>query len=80
MGANRQNNKWDIIKEIIFFLLTTVLAFAYWMMVLLLISFLTLSYIHFTIDGIFAMAIAGTVGTDIWYIIRKIKQYRKHSR
>lgn len=80
MEESRQNKKWDIIKEIIFFLLTTVLAFAYWMLMLLLISFLTLSYIHFTIEGIYVLAIVGTVGTDIWYIIHKIKQYRKHSR
>lgn len=80
MEANRQNRKWDIVKEIIFFLLTTALAFAYWMLVFLLISFLTLSYIHFTIEGIYALAIVGTIGNDIWYIIRKIKQYRKRSR
>lgn len=66
----------DIIKDIIFFILTTVIAFAYWMLVFLLISFLTLSYLHFTIEGIYALAVAGTIIVDIVYVWRKIRKYR----
>ena len=36
---NRNHRKTDIVKDIIFFFLTTVFAFAYFMLVLLIISF-----------------------------------------
>ena len=41
---NRNHRKTDIVKDIIFFFLTTVFAFAYFMLVLLIISFITTSY------------------------------------
>lgn len=63
-----------LIKEIIFFLLVTAVAFAWWMLVLLLISFLTLSFWHFTIEGIFFLAVLGTIGVDGYYLIKKIKK------
>ena len=73
----RNNRKIDIAKDILFFFITTAIAFAYFMLVLLIISFVTTSYIHFTIEGIFIMAIVGTVGVDIHYVVKKIKKYRK---
>ncbi len=63
-----------------FFILTTAFAFAYWLLMFLLISFITLSYIHFTIQGIFALAILGTVIVDIFYVRRKIRQRRYERR
>ena len=59
---NRDSRKVDIAKDIIFFFVTTAIAFAYFMLVLLIISFVTISYIHFTIEGIFIMATVATVG------------------
>ena len=74
---NRDNRKVDIVKDIIFFFVTTAIAFAYFMLVLLIISFVTTSYIHFTIEGIFIMATVATVGVDIHYVVKKIRKYRK---
>lgn len=74
---NRDNRKVDIAKDIIFFFVTTAIAFAYFMLVLLIISFVTTPYIHFTIEGIFIMATVATVGVDIHYVVKKIKKYRK---
>ncbi len=67
----------DIVKDFIFFIITTVIAFAYWMLVLLIISFITLSFLHFTIEGIFIAAILGTLCVDIYYIWKTVKKYRK---
>lgn len=78
-SGNGRMRKLDIVKEIVFFLLVTAVAFAWWMLMLLLISFLTLSVLHFTIEGIFILAAVGTIGTDIGYIANKVKQHRKHS-
>ncbi len=74
---NRDSRKVDIAKDIIFFFVTTAIAFAYFMLVLLIISFVTTSYIHFTIEGIFIMASVATVGVDIHYVVKKIRKYRK---
>ena len=74
---NRDSKKVDIAKDIIFFFVTTAIAFAYFMLVLLFISFVTISYIHFTIEGIFIMATVATVGVDIHYVVKKIRKYRK---
>ena len=70
---NRDSRKVDIAKDIIFFFVTTAIAFAYFMLVLLIISFVTISYIHFTIEGIFIMATVATVGVDIHYVVKKIR-------
>lgn len=78
-SGNGRMRKLDIVKEIIFFLLVTAVAFAWWMLMLLLISFLTLSVLHFSIEGIFILATVGTIGTDIVYVVSKVKQHRKHS-
>lgn len=70
---NRNHRKTDIVKDIIFFFLTTVFAFAYFMLVLLIISFITTSYLHFTIEGIFIASILGAVGVGVYYIVKKVK-------
>ena len=74
---NRNNRKVDIVKDIIFFILTTVFAYAYFMLVLLIISFITTSFLHFTIEGIYIMAGVGTVGVDIYYVVKKVRNNRK---
>ena len=74
---NRNHRKTDIVKDIIFFFLTTVFAFAYFMLVLLIISFITTSYLHCTIEGIFIASILGAVGVGVYYIVKKVKKYRR---
>ncbi len=74
---NMNHRKTDIVKDIIFFFLTTVFAFAYFMLVLLIISFITTSYLHFTIEGIFIASILGAVGVGVYYIAKKVKKYRR---
>lgn len=67
----------DIAKEIIFFILFTVAMFAYCMLVLLIISFVTSSFLHFSIEGIFITSIVGMVALDVYYIVRKMKKRRR---
>lgn len=75
-GGNGKYTKLDILKDILFFLITTVCAMVYVMGVLLIISFVTLSYIHFTIEGIFITAVICTVLADAYYIVKMVKKYR----
>lgn len=67
----------DIAKEIIFFILFTAAMFSYCMLVLLIISFVTSSFLHFSIEGIFIASIAGTVALDVYYVVRKMKKRRR---
>ncbi len=67
----------NMIKEFVLFILVTACAFAWWMLMLLLISFMTLSLIPLTIEWIFIIAIVGTVAVDIFYIIKRVRKYRK---
>ena len=78
MGVrNSQDSAIDMIKDIIFFFLTTAFAFGYFMLMLLIISFISLSYIHFTIEAIVVMSVVGTVIVDIFYVRGKIKQRKE---
>ena len=78
MGVrNSQDSAIDLIKDIIFFFLTTAFAFGYFMLMLLIISFISLSYIHFTIEAIVAISVVATVIVDIFYVRGKIKQRRE---
>lgn len=78
MGVrNSQDRAIDLIKDIIFFFLTTAFAFGYFMLMLLIISFISLSYIHFTIEAIVAISVVATVIVDVFYVRGKIKQRRE---
>lgn len=68
----------DIAKEIIFFILFTAAMFAYCMLVLLIISFVTSSFLHFSIEGIFIASVVGTVALDIYYVLRRVKKRRRN--
>lgn len=76
-GEREKFTKMDIIKDFIFFLITTACSMLWVMTVLLIISFITLSYLHFTIEGMFITAIVCTVGVDIYYIVKTVKKYKR---
>ena len=65
----------DIIKDILFFFFAVAGAFLWLMLVLLIISFVTLSYIHMTIEFmmIASVVFAGIIG--IVYIVSKVRKY-----
>ena len=74
---SKWRKRWDMVKEVIFFLIVTAFAFGWWMLVLLIISFVTLSVLHFTIEGIVITSVVGTIGVDIYYVIHRVKELRK---
>lgn len=77
-GRGEKFTKMDLIKDFIFFLITTACSMIWVMTVLLIISFVTLSYLHFTIEGMFITAIVCTVFVDINYIVKTVKKYKKY--
>ncbi len=67
----------DVVKDLLLFFFVVFGTAAYVVLILLIISFLTLSYLHFTIEGmLIAGAVCGALA-GIYYIVRTVKKYRR---
>ncbi len=77
MASDNRKKARDVAKEIIFFVLVTVLAYVYFFVVLLVISFVTISFIPFTIERIFIISLIGMVVVDVFYVMKRIKKNKE---
>ena len=68
-------DKRDLAKEIIFFFIRTILAFAYCFVMLMIISFMTVYFLPLKFETIIVLSIIGTILYDIYYILKKVKQH-----
>lgn len=77
MSSIFEHHKLDLVKDIIFFFVTVAVTFGYVMLLLLIISFITLSYLHFNIEGmmIFSGICAAVAG--VFYIVKTVKKWHK---
>lgn len=66
----------DVVLDIIFLFVTTALAFGWMLLMLLIISFVTLSYIHMEIDMMLVVSAVFAAVISVVYIIKKVKKYR----
>lgn len=67
----------DLIKDILCFFLMVGCTAGYVILLLLIISFITLSYLHFTIEGILITgAVSGGIA-GIYYIVKTVQKYRR---
>jgi hypothetical protein len=67
----------DIIKDILCFFLMVGCTAGYVILLLLILSFITLSYLHFTIEGILITgAVSGGIA-GIYYIVKIVRKYRR---
>ena len=70
----------DIVTDIVFFFVSVALAYGWMLLMLLIVSFVTLSYIHFEYS---VMKIAASVFATVIalvYIISKVRKYNGLSR
>jgi hypothetical protein len=67
----------DLVKEIIFCIITMALAFGWVILMLLIISFVTLSYIQFNIKWMLLFSGICAVAAGIIYVVQTTKKYRK---
>lgn len=77
MNWLRQGKRMDILKDIIMLIIITILSYAYWFVMLMIISFITLSYLHLTIEMIFILSGAGTLIVDVFCIVKTMKKYKR---
>lgn len=72
---NATFTKFDVVRDIIGFFVIIAIAFGWMMLMLLIVSFVTVSYLHFTFDGMLIASGIVTAVIGIVYIIRKAFVY-----
>ncbi len=65
----------DIVLDIIMFFVCVAGAFGWMMLMLLIISFVSLSYLHFKFDKMVLASVIAAIVTAIVYIILKARKY-----
>ena len=68
----------DLIKEIIFCLITMAFSFAWILVMLLIISFVTLSYLKFNIKWMIVVSVIGGILAGSLYVVSSVKKYKKY--
>ena len=73
----KQGRRMDVLKDVIMLIIITAISYAYMFVMFMIISFVTLSVLHFTIERIFILSAVGTVIVDFFCIWKMVKKYRK---
>lgn len=68
---------FDIVKDIIFFFVVVAVAFGWLLLMLLIISFVSLSFLHMEFDHMVIASIVFAIVAGIVYIIVKSRKYVK---
>ncbi len=84
-NADEMNEKYhdnpftarDIILDIIMFFVCVAGAFGWMMLMLLIISFISLSYLHFKIDKMMIVSVIAAIATAVVYIVLKARKYTR---
>lgn len=67
----------DVVMDVIMLFVTTVIAFGWMLIMLLIFSFVTLSYIHIEIGTMLTISTIFAAVIFVVYIVRKTVKYRK---
>ena len=67
----------DVILDILIFFLRIAIAFGWMMLMLLLISFVSLGYLHFKIESMVIVAVVTAAIVGVHYIYKMVVKYRK---
>ena len=67
----------DVILDSLIFFLRIAIAFGWMMLMLLLISFVSLGYLHFKIESMVIVAVVTAVIVGVHYIYKMVVKYRK---
>lgn len=67
----------DVVKDILFFFVAVAIGFGWMLLMLLIISFVSLGYIHMNIEKMILVSIICAVVVGIYYIYRMTVKYKK---
>ena len=70
----------DIVKDLIFFIIVVGAAFGWSVLCLLIISFIALSYLHFTFEGILIASGIIAAVVAVFYLIGIVRKYHKQDK
>lgn len=70
----------DLAKEFIFCIITMALAFLWVLIMLLILSFVTLSYLHFNIKWMILISLLCGIAAGVVYVVSTVKKYKKYYR
>jgi hypothetical protein len=76
-----QENRFDplgIIKQILVFIAVSAISFGWTMLVLLIVSFVALSYITIKLDTMILISVAVMLLFDAAYVIGRIRKKNRH--
>lgn len=68
----------DVVRDILGFFVTTAIAFGWTLLMLLILSFISLGYLHFKFDHMVLCAAVVAAATAVYYLVRKVNKYRKY--
>lgn len=74
--SSKEYDARDIALDVLGFFLTAGVAFGWMMLMLLIISFVSLSYLHFDIKVMILISLAFALIVMVVYVVKKIKKYR----
>ena len=74
--SSKEYDARDIALDVLGFFLTAGVAFGWMMLMLLIISFVSLSYLHFDIKVMILTSLAFALIVMVVYVVKKIKKYR----
>lgn len=67
----------DVVMDIIMLFVTTAVAFGWTLIMLLIFSFVTLSYVHIEIETMLLISTVVAVGWFVVDVVKKVVKYRK---
>ena len=67
----------DVVKDIIFFFIAVAFAFGWMMLIQLIISFVSLGYVHMNIDRMIIISVICGVACGIYYLYKMVVKYKK---
>ncbi|MCR4897474.1 MAG: hypothetical protein K5891_11945 [Lachnospiraceae bacterium] len=66
----------EIVHDVIFFFITVVVAFGWLLIMLLIVSFVGMRYIHLKIGGMLIASALFSLCAAVWYGVRMVRKYR----
>ena len=66
----------EIVHDVIFFFVTVTVAFAWLLIILLIVSFVGMSYVHMKIGGMLIASAIFAICAAVWYGVRMTRKYR----
>jgi hypothetical protein len=66
----------EIVHDVIFFFVTVAVAFGWLLIMLLIVSFVGMHYVHLKIGGMLIASVIFAICAAVWYGVRMVRKYK----